>query len=160
VLAGAAIKALGQLRVAVEQLEEAKKDRHTLVFADLGRRWDEPAMSEALQMAPRFSREALARVVAKAYRGVSWNPLRNRATARANHRMNILLRVPNFFEDLALLVESGSLDLGLVSKNFKGVAVREWHFWEFAIKELRQEDPWSYTQFEELVRRMEALPDE
>src|SRR5713101_5004691 len=76
VLAWAAWRALSQLNVAVqqlavtvEQLAEAKKDRHIQVLADFGRRWDEPALTEAQILAPKFSRAELARVIDTAYRG-------------------------------------------------------------------------------------------
>jgi hypothetical protein len=166
VLAAAAWKALGQLKVAlrqlavtVEQLAEAKKDRHVQVFTDFGRRWDEPALTEAQILAPQFSRAELAQVVDTAYRGHSWNPLKNRRTQQANVHLNVLLRIPNFYEDLGAVVQMGTLDLDRVSKSYKAVATVEWDYWSLAMARMRAEDPYTYLVWEELVQEMARLPE-
>lgn len=56
--------------------------------------------------------------------------------------------------------ESGALDLRLVSKGFKGVAVAHWRVWQFAMVELRKDDPYTYIAWDELIEKMEALPDD
>jgi hypothetical protein len=151
VLAWAAWRALAQLHVGVqqlavtvEQLAEAKKDRHIQVLADFGRRWDEPALTEAQILAPKFGRAELAKVVDMAYRGKSWNPFKNRDTQQANVYLNVLLRIPNFYEDLASVVHEGTLDLASVSKSYKAVATLEWDYWSLAMARIRQEDRYAY----------------
>jgi hypothetical protein len=51
VLATAAWRALGQLRIAIDQLDEVKRDRHVEVLDEMGRRWEGEEMTQALQMA-------------------------------------------------------------------------------------------------------------
>lgn len=62
VLASAAVKALDQLKVGlrqldvtVEQLEEAKRDRHAQAFSDLGRRWDAPDITESILLGHKYT---------------------------------------------------------------------------------------------------------
>src|SRR5438445_2985310 len=110
-LAIAAWKALGQLHlatrqldVAIRQLDEAKKDRHVQVFADMGSRWDGSGMVEALRKEKDYSTRRLGRLFARAYAPPSRNPLRTAASKRAGRKTTVLLRIPNFFENLALLI--------------------------------------------------------
>jgi hypothetical protein len=58
-----------------------------------------------------------------------------------------MLRVPNFFEDVALIVEAGSLDLDLAWRAFGDLAIDAWEYWEPAILVLREDDPDSYAEF-------------
>ena len=46
VLASAAWRALAQLGLALEQLEEVKRDRHVQVLDEMGRRWEGTEMTE------------------------------------------------------------------------------------------------------------------
>jgi hypothetical protein len=73
--------------------------------------------------------------------------------------LNVLLRIPNFFEDLATVVQAGTLDIERVSKNWKAVATIEWDYWSMAMARIRKEDPYDYSQWEKLVRDMAALPE-
>ena len=63
----------------------------------------------------------------------------------------VLLRVPNFFEDLALMVELGELEKAFIARSFKTMARREWAYWELAVTELRVQDPDAYVEFQQLV---------
>jgi hypothetical protein len=149
-----------QLAVTVEQMREAKIDRHIQVWMEFGKRWDEPALTEAQVLAPRFSRVDLARTVDIAYRGRSkWNPIKNWRTQRANVHMNVLLRIPNFYEDLAAVLHKGTLDLAMVSKSYKAVATMEWDYWGQAMAKIREEDPFAYLEWEEMVDEMGRLPE-
>jgi hypothetical protein len=51
----------------------------------------------------------------------------------------ILLRIPNYFEDLAIMVEEGHLDLEFVAKGFSALALWEWDYWKEAISLMRVE---------------------
>lgn len=153
VLAGAAIYAL-------KQLAEVRTDREVSILGDLGRRWDDQPVSESLEMAARYHQDELAEVVRKAHQKRRKHRLLDRARARADRELVVLLRVPNFFEDLAVIAEEGGLDPKLVSKVFKGLALREWRFWGPAMVVLREQDEYAYTQWEELIRLMKELPDE
>jgi hypothetical protein len=157
----AGFRALRQLRFAVEELEEVKKDRHVQVFADFGARWDGPAMSEALEHEAKYTRESLERLVVAAKSDPpSYAIVRRARQRRAEAALVVLLRVPNYFEDLSIVVQAGGLDLRLVGKNFKALAVDEWAFWSDALAIYRSDDPYVYAQFEWLARELEQVPDE
>jgi hypothetical protein len=160
VLAIAAIRALKQLGFAIEELDEVKRDRHVQAFSDLGRRWDSPTMEESLKKEADYTQAQLADLVVRAAQPLTNNRLKDWHRRRARKELVVLLRVPNYFEDLALITKAGGLDIKLVAADFKGLAQDEWVYWEAAILRLRDTDPWSFTQFERLVREMELLPDE
>jgi hypothetical protein len=104
-LAIAAIRALGQLRVAVEQLDVVRRDRHVEVFSDLGRRWEGPEMTEALALEDDYTGEELAKFFVRAPIAPSANPFREyRRKAEARARI-VLLRVPNYFEDAMMIAK-------------------------------------------------------
>jgi hypothetical protein len=102
----------------------------------------------------------VAKLVARGQVVRGKNPLKNYLKKRANEELAILLREPDYVEDLAIICQTGSLDLKLVSRDFKGVGLIAWDCWEPAITRLRDADPYSYSQFEWLVGQMKALPDE
>jgi hypothetical protein len=101
VLAAAAWRALDQLRIAIDQLEEVKRDRHVEVLDEMGRRWEGQEMTQALQMEVDYTPESLVRLFERAARPRSSNPMRDRRIRRARKHTIILLRVPNYFEDAA-----------------------------------------------------------
>src|SRR5947207_7847244 len=117
-LAVAAILALRQLAVAVEELEEVKRDRHVEVFSDFGRRWESREMTEALEAEKDFRPQELVELFEKANRDPSWNPLRERTRKRAAKLTVLLLRVPNYFEDAGMVYRAGGLDKTLFADNF------------------------------------------
>ncbi|HEX3254630.1 MAG TPA: DUF4760 domain-containing protein [Gaiellaceae bacterium] len=148
VTAAAAVAGAIAAYLALGQLEETRRDRHVQVIADLGRRWDDAQLAAARKKQLAYASVPLSAKVEQ------W--LRHPDTD--SEAMLLLLRVPNFFEDLAVMVESGSLDLRLVSKAFKSPALRQWQYWEPSIRVIRDhEDPDSYAQFENLVRQLEKL---
>jgi hypothetical protein len=158
-LAIAAILALRQLGFAVQDLEEVKRDRHVQVFADLGRRWDGPEMVEALRQERLYNVEQLRKLFARAYAPPSRNRFKEWLAKRAASKTVVLLRIPNFFENLSLIVRAGSLDIKLVSQDYGTVANDSWEKWKPAIMELRETDKQSYAEFQWLVDRMAKLPD-
>ncbi|HEV7564488.1 MAG TPA: hypothetical protein VGO31_00845 [Microbacteriaceae bacterium] len=139
ILAGAGIKALSQLK-------EAKSDRHAHMIVELGNRWDSQIMLKARRKATRYE-ERLA-TMAAAY-----------SDTPVGQDFLGLLRVPNYFEDLALLVKKGGLDPHLVSLGFKALIDDEWARWKTAITVMRKDDPFMYTQFEWLRDEMQKQPD-
>src|SRR4051794_4472514 len=87
-LAAAAWFALGQLR-------EVRTDRHIKFMSDFGQRWDAPHVWDARERQAGVSNVELADLVRL------WYTTRDESAKE----VPILLRVPNFFEDLALTVE-------------------------------------------------------
>ena len=145
---------------ALRQLGEIKRDREVAVIIDLGRRWDDPPMTEALKLEAAFSPDALAHLAAISGEPRTERSLEDVRRREAIENLQILLRIPNFFEDIALIADAGGLDSRLLSRTFKGIALEEWDYWQPAIAKLREKDPWSYSQFEWLLRKFERFPDE
>jgi len=149
VLAYAAWRALDQLKVAlrqleltVEQLAQAKRDRHINILSEFGQRWDDARLVEAREKQRGYANTELATAIKQ------W------AEGGKAGDIPILLRVPNFFEDLALMVELGELERPFVARSFKTMARREWAYWELAVTELRTRDPEAYVEFEQLVAEL------
>jgi hypothetical protein len=150
-LAAAAWRALDQLRIAIDQLEEVKRDRHVEVLDEMGRRWESHEMTEALQMEVDYTPQSLVQLFEHAARPPSRNPVRERGRRRARKETIILLRVPNYFEDAATIARAGSLESSLITRTFGGVAKDEWSLWKQAIKTLQQSDPLAYVEFERMA---------
>jgi len=146
-----AVAAAIAAHLALGQLDETRRDRHVQVIADLGRRWDEPELAAARRKQLEYLSVPLSRKVEQ------W--LAHPDTD--SEAMLLLLRVPNFFEDLAVMVESGSLDLSLVGKVFRSIALAQWRYWEPSVRIMRDyHGPRAYAQFESLVRQLEKLESE
>jgi hypothetical protein len=145
------LAALDQLRIAVDQLEEVKRDRHVDVLDEMGRRWESREMTEALQLEAEYTPQSLVRLFEHAARRPSRNPARERSRRRARKETIVLLRVPNYFEDAATIARAGSLESSLVAETFGGVAKDEWSLWRPAIKALQQSDPLAYVEFERMA---------
>jgi len=144
VAAGLLVTAIGAW-FAFDQVREAWRDRHIQVISDFSERWDQPLMSEARELASSLSSEDLAAAVA------AW------IAGPADPAVDVpkLLRVPNFFEDLAMMVECGRLEVSYIARSFGSSARGEWGYWEKAITTLRREQEDVYVEFEKLVRDLE-----
>jgi hypothetical protein len=130
--------------LAFNQIKETRRDRDIQVLSDFGRRWDEERLTEARTKLLSYTSSDLAAEVEK------WFTPPREPTSE----VPILLRVPSFFEDLAIMVECGRLELKFVSKSFRGIAIREWEYWSDAIDKMRQYEPSSYVEFEKMVRQL------
>jgi hypothetical protein len=151
VLAAAAWRALDQLRIALDELEEVRRDRHVQVLDEIGRRWEGNEMTEALQMAVDYTPEDLVRLFEQAAHPRTGNPMRDRRTRRARKDIIILLRVPNYFEDAATIAKAGSLESGVITDAFGSVAKDEWALWKPTIKKLQENDEGAYAEFERMA---------
>jgi hypothetical protein len=145
---------------ALDQLKEARKDRHVHVVAEFGRRWNSEMMLRALGLEAEYEPQDLADLVrfvrSADTDGGFWH--QKRLTA-ARRKLMLLLRIPDFFEDLAFMANFASLEDESLAA-FKGLAIGEWDIWKPAILALRDTgDEFSYKQFEGLVERMDAVPD-
>src|SRR6266508_169127 len=141
VLAGAGIKALGEL-------DEARTDRHVQFLTNFAARWNSDLLVTALIAEQRYTGEELVDLIRLAWSDRSSWPPQERRRRRAVDDLVLLLRIPDYFEDLAIMAKTADLDdEGLAP--FKGMVVDEWEVWRSAVTELRAEgDPLSYTQFE------------
>ena len=151
------IGALGFVAAAVaawfayDAVKETRRDRHIQIVMDYGSRWDGERMFEAREQRRPLGRARLLDAVGK------WlaDPTKRSAVP-------ILLRIPNYFEDLAIMVEEGHLDLEFVAKGFSALALWEWDYWKEAISLMRVEleDEQAYVEFEKLVNDLRALEAE
>lgn len=130
------------------QLVEARKQRQIQVLSDFGQRWDSERLVEARDKQAGYDSTDLAERVAEWLLAPADAP-----------DVRTLLRVPNFFEDLAIMVDLGELKIDYVAKAFKASAEREWAYWHDAISAMQNDTPASYSQFEALVNRLAEHED-
>ncbi len=145
---GTLLVGVGTAFFALRQIAEARRDRQVQIIAELGRRWDEDQLVEARAMVVKYDNVQLADKVARALEGTDTKEYLE------------LLRVPNYFEDLALMAESGGLERDLVRRAFGPMVTRTWDYWELAIAKMREgaeESVLSYSEFERL--RNDLLED-
>jgi hypothetical protein len=139
-----------QLGATRRQVDESRRDRQAGVIAEWGRRWDDDRMSQARSRALRYDNVELAELVARRnQRGWSVTPSLARTVRR--RELQVLLRVPNYFEDLGLMVEYGGLEVDLVAKMIGALALHEWRRWELAVAEMQKASPSSYSRFQRLA---------
>jgi hypothetical protein len=152
VLALAAWRALGQLKVALEELDEIKRDRHVQVFSDMGSRWGSAEITEALQMEVGHTAESLARLFNRYKRPRSSNPVVEYRRRRAERAAIVLLRIPNYFEEAGMIAKVGTLETATVDEYFGGVAQDEWALWAPTIKRFQESDPEAFVEFERMAK--------
>lgn len=144
VIAIGTIGVLISAAVALRALDQARHDREVDLITELGRRWDDTKLE-------------LARIVSHAYRSVDfaervreWLRLAG-ADSKLEREILTALRVPNFFEDLGLLVSAGSVDADLVYRQFGSPIRVEWGFWRPSIEIIEAQDPGAYREFRKLA---------
>jgi hypothetical protein len=130
-----------QVEGTKDQLQEMARAREADATRDLSRRWDEADLVESRQLALRYD------------------------SAELDHRMQALfdtggdeyfklMRAPNFFEDLGIAVETGTISLDWVQGSV-GTSVRvSWRKWEVYTRRLQQKQPTAYEHFERLAKLM------
>lgn len=146
--------ARGQLRQAGEQLREARRDRHVHAIAEMGLRWDGDQLSKARNRQRRYDNVALADKVAARQRPIPHSGLSRVRWQRNASELQLLLRVPNYFEDLGLMVDRDALDLEIVKEAVGDLAIGEWRRWELAIDSM---SGGPYSNFRRLVERLRSL---
>jgi hypothetical protein len=154
VYAVAALGTLGVLaaaaRMALRQIDESVQSRHAATLAELSRRWDEPLLAESMKVGSVYSSERLGPHV------------RELEDQGEFDKLTLLLRVPNFLEDLAILNEEGAISTEMIRKSLGGVVVATWDHWKPATLEMRGEQNYDlvYEHFERLAERLRALLEE
>jgi hypothetical protein len=111
-LVAAAIKALGQVA-------EIKTDRHLQFISEYGRRWDGETLREARDKQAQMPNSDLANFVAL------WLDLRQPVSSP----VPLLLRIPNFFEDLGITADAGKIDIAVVVRSFGLIIEDVWFYW-------------------------------
>jgi hypothetical protein len=129
--------------VAWKQVQEAKSSRHAALMADMSKRWDEEPLAESRRQMNAFSPDQLRTRVAY--------------LATTNDKeLDVLIRSPNFFEDLAVLHDAGAITFEMIRKSLGGTLVSQWDHWYPAIDHLRGDQKYDlvYENFEALAERM------
>lgn len=145
-----ALSSIGTLIVVVvgaifanRQLQETKRGRVANLLAELARRWDD--MIEVRQAVASYADPTdLANAIERFYN-------------QNSTEFYTFSRLPNFFEDLAVLVNEQSIPLEMVRASFGDAVVYHWSRWAAATAFLRRDQPTAYANFEELARRLEAI---
>lgn len=120
----AAVAAGGAI-FAAKQVREARTGRLALAAADLAQKWSSPALEESRELVGSF---ATTSDLADAFEVAS----------RDNtHAYYVLVREPNFFEDLGVAVKLKALDIDLIRYALGSVVVTRWEQWREAITRMR-----------------------
>jgi hypothetical protein len=141
VLAVGVFGAIAAAVVAGRQVREARIGRETEIASAFSQRWNDAPMVETRRLvasygSPEALRDALLRHV------------------KANDmEAYVLLREPDYFEQLGALEAHGGFDFELIRLLLGGRLVDRWRLWEPSVTALGGYDV--YPLFERLVRKME-----
>jgi hypothetical protein len=137
---------LRNLDVGLQALDSSRRDRHVAVIAEFQRRWADERLETARTTLYSYD---TARLKRRIHRFLT--------TPGPDAEVEVLLRVPTFFEDLALLVSAGGVDdLELVWRAFWGPARQYWLQWEDTIHDICDTtgDHGAFTEYHQLVTEM------
>jgi hypothetical protein len=131
------------LLIAARQLYQTVRTRHASMLEDLSRRWDEPLLVEARELAAKHGDQL------REWIEYYWTPT-------VSPELFVLLRIPNFLEDLAVLEDRGAISFRIVKESFGGAIVFTWNSLEPANPILSKEEGYDpvYSNFERLAKRM------
>lgn len=146
IVAGGVLVTAAGAWFAYHQVKAARDDRHVQVLSEFARRWDDPLLWEARTKQFDLTNKQLADLVGR------WFDSKD-PSARD---VPLLLRVPNFFEDIAVIVEAGNLELKYVARSMASLVIGQWDYWELAINKMRETAETSYVEFERLVSDLQA----
>jgi hypothetical protein len=136
----------------VFQLRELKRDRHLSWIFEIGRRWDEEKLEQsrlAFRQYDKHGEDLAAKTV-------QWLEDEGHTNRELDNEMLVISRLPDFFEDVALMERFGHLHLGLVWESLSGPVQVTWKAWERSAHAFRDyADVEAYTQFEHLNDKLE-----
>jgi len=125
------------------ELRHRERDREAQLLADLSRRWDEESLTEPRQLVEEYKERNKLKQAMVNFRD------------KNDKEAYVLLRLPDFFEELGLLVRNKCLSLQL-AKDMFGTAIK-YHYnrYEPIIKLLRKKykDETIYEFFEGLAQK-------
>lgn len=147
VTAIAAVLTIGVLLAAAVcawlELHHIERAREAHILADLSRRWDEELLREPRQAVEKYKDGTKLEQAVKEFK------------ENNDEQFYMLLRLPDFFEELGLLVEYDCLNLQL-AKDMFGTAIK-YHYTGYkpTIEFLRSEykDKTIYKFFEDLAKK-------
>jgi len=147
---GTIVLAFGVL-LAARQLREARVARLTEAAAEISRRWDGQDLVEARDAIDSFSDAIELRdAVISGLRG----------GAVGDQRVtdyNVLLREPDFFDDLGAQELLGGVTLQWVELTMKDIVLSRWDLWSLTVEGLKEIDGVSsYGNFERLAQKVKG----
>jgi hypothetical protein len=122
-------------------------------MSELSRRWDDELIVTSRHMAGQYSPARLQRRL-------------EFLESRQHPDYDILMREPNFLEDLAILEQEGAISFEMIKKSLGGTVTGEWDHWKPTVLWMRgdQEYDLVFEHFEKLAERLRkeepALPKE
>jgi hypothetical protein len=149
--AGATIfLALGVL-LAARQLQEGRVARLTEAAAEVSRRWEGDELIQARDAIDHFTDAVQLRDgVLQALRGDPDDPA-------AAKDYNVLLREPDFFDDLGAQELLGGISLRWIELTMKDIVLSRWDLWELTVQGLTEIDGFSsYANFERLAKKIKG----
>jgi len=136
--------AKSQLTQARAQLDETIRARRIQLILELAKRWNEPLLVASRTEAAAFSTPSALREAMVRFR-----------QDRLSSFYDLAL-IPDFFEDLGLVVREDPQTLSIVKDLFVGVVTQTWDRWAPTIAWLAQinDQPTLYKNFADLVALM------
>lgn len=152
---------------AIEQVHQTEKSREATLLVDVSRRWDNPFLADARRLASTygtnlagwvqyFFEETEQQARHRARTGRLRRFLTRAPAPKARDGWFLLQRVPNFFEDMAVLESRGALSFGALQDTLGGTIVVTWDLWKDAIEYLREREGYDpvYSKFQALAEKM------
>src|SRR5438045_3291262 len=101
-------------RVAWRQVKQMNMDRQALILLDHSRRWDESLLTEAREAASNYRTPKELRTHLQ------------QTSERNEREFYVLMRLPHFFEDLAVMVKHKALDFDIVDDAWGMIIPKRW----------------------------------
>lgn len=124
--------------------------RLTEAAAGVSRRWDGDELMAARRAIDRFESDLALRDAVISLMAPGGDP---------TDELDLLLREPNFFEDLGAQELLGGLTLKWIELSMQGIVQDRWCLWHATVLALRSADdrrPPIYDNFETLARRLDG----
>jgi hypothetical protein len=132
---------LGLAILAGKQVREAQRGRHAQLAADFIRRWDEPDLVETRRLVAQYANgEDLAAAFAE-------------LMATNSRDAYILLREPDFYEQLGALDSVGAFDFELIRALIGNSLIQRWELWRPAVEAMGRD---AYPMFRALADKLRA----
>lgn len=151
ITAGATVVLAFGVFLAGLQLREARMARITEAAADVSRRWDEDALTDARNAIETYEDDV-------ALRNAVFSAIREEPEGTGVD-VNLLLREPNFFDDLGLQELLGGVTLQWIELTMKDIVLSRWDLWYLTVEAFRQEEPTDppvYGNFQRLAEKLQG----
>ncbi len=136
------------LFVAWHQINQSREATQAQLMADLSRRWDEEQLVESRRtMESYVMSEGLLDAI-------------QRLILNHDPEYYVLVKIPNFFEDLKILYDRKGVRLDAIRDSLGGACIHHWRQREPAVKFLQTDRRQTYEHFEALAKLLEKEHEE